>query len=467
MGTLLVISITGTYSHIAWYKVTFVSIIWMLLLCIAYFILKKAEPLLIKHRNKLLCVFLILFFIILSVFSIISSNVPVNDYGQVYIDSKELVTGGDVYWAYYALFKNNYLLLILMSLIRFPALMLGYEGFYATIIFSTLCATITALLIYRILERFHLSISICFLSLIVFALFAPIWGSTYALYSDQATLIMTVLPFYLITVNNSENKLSNIVRHLIAGLFIGVAFWLKATAVIPMIACLIAVFLFEFNKDNIKRILITIIGFVFFMVCFEFVWQASPASKMTDIHMPPIYWLALGTHGDGGYEENIDYVHTVINTPTLEAKTEYSVAYIKEHFNEVFSLDHIVRKARHNFASGLMGSTMYQYDPTSPAFPFLSAYGTYGGYMMMISTGMLYLLIFLDILGSLLYVIKKQASFIHFPAIVARMSLFGLYLFLMFWEANNRQLHNHIPWMVIVGMLAFSQLFKSEQGGSN
>lgn len=458
MGTILVVSVTGTYSHIAWYKVILVACVWMLCFFAAYCILKKGEALLIKHKHRILSIVLILFLVLLSIFSIYVCNTPINDYGNVYNDSKLISTGGEVDWPYYAMFKNNYMLLLLMAAIRYPAIVLGFEGFYLTVIFSSVCAVFTAFIIFKILEQFRLPIYMCFFSLLVYISFLPIWGCTYAFYSDQATLLLTVLPFYLLTKKESTKHDLHIFRSIVAGLLIGMAFWLKATAIIPIIACVIAFVLHKKDKLMLKKLLFAFGAFALFMLCFELAWKASPSSKMTDIHLPFIYWVALGARGDGGYVENRDFVNGAMSVLSVQAKKDYALMYIKEHSQEMFSLTHLVRKTRHNFASGFMGLSTYIYDGESPAFPFMNAYGKYGGYAMMLSTGMLYLLVFFNVAGSVLPIIKKQDEDVSFLSRTARLSLFGLFIFLMFWEANNRQLYNHIPWFVISGVCSLYQL---------
>ena len=175
--------------------------------------------------------------------------------------------------------------------------------------------------------------------------------------------------------------------------------------------------------------------------------------------MPVIHWIALGSHGHGDWTDNSDYGYQLLGAPSMEAKKEIAYSYIAQNRDEMFSIHHIVEKARHNFASGFMGLSTYIYEPDSPAYPFLSAYGVYGGYTMMIVTGMYYLLLLLNIIGSVISIIRRKLNCYNILGLFARISLFGLFLFLMFWEANNRQLYNHIPILVITGMTTISHLF--------
>ena len=71
----------------------------------------------------------------------------------------------------------------------------------------------------------------------------------------------------------------------------------------------------------------------------------------------------------------------------------------------------------------------------------------FGTYIVLVCTG-IYLLIDL---------IKKKdtsvASVISWPRILSDISFFGLFLFLMLWESNNRQLYNSLP-VIIMGLFA-------------
>lgn len=463
MGTILAVSVTGTYHHIAWYKVSFVSLIWFAFFLLAFFILKKSEAFLTKHKTLLLSAYLFLFFAVLSVASILFANPPTNDYGEVFNDSLNLIAGKEVNWAYFAMFKNNYLLLLFMALIRLPAYLMGLDGTYSIIIFSVLCAMITAVLIFKIMEHFQFPVYVCFMALVVYALFLPLYGCTYAFYSDQATIMLTILPIYLIISDTGSSKWVSAVKIILVGLFACMAFWLKATAVIPIIAFTIVKLLTSFNQNTLRRILLYCCSFICFWLIYGLIWHISPASKMTEMHVPIIHWIALGSHGHGDWEDNADYAYELLATPTIEEKKEFACLYLRQNFNEMFSAAHIVSKMRHNFAAGFMGLSTYIYVPDSPAYPFLSAYGAYGGYTMMLATGMYYLLLLLNILGSVYSIIRKKTDSHSSLGLFARISLFGLFLFLMFWEANNRQLYNHIPLLVITGMTTFTQFFDKKR----
>lgn len=44
--------------------------------------------------------------------------------------------------------------------------------------------------------------------------------------------------------------------------------------------------------------------------------------------------------------------------------------------------------------------------------------------------------------------------------LVTHLTIFGLMLFLMIWEANNRQLYNHMPWLALMGAFGIADIFE-------
>jgi hypothetical protein len=167
---------------------------------------------------------------------------------------------------------------------------------------------------------------------------------------------------------------------------------------------------------------------------------------------PVEYWLALGLVNNGSYLENSDFADICIDTPGMEAKKVIACQYIAENKDEMLDINRINRKIRYNFASGFMGLTDYQCLPVNFSYEFFNDYGKYGGYTAMLATGYLYAIFIMGILGSFadLKALMKGAkvSSIEF---VAQLTIFGLIVFLMLWEAENRQLYNHMPWFALLG----------------
>ena len=84
----------------------------------------------------------------------------------------------------------------------------------------------------------------------------------------------------------------------------------------------------------------------------------------------------------------------------------------------------------------------------------------YWRYSMMM-TAYMYTCYILIIACGVLMVVKKQK--VDFLSGVSLITLFGIMLYLMLFEANNRQLYNHLPWIVLAassGLVEFLNLFR-------
>lgn len=121
---------------------------------------------------------------------------------------------------------------------------------------------------------------------------------------------------------------------------------------------------------------------------------------------PVISWVALGMKGAGDWSDNREYVAYVHSLPTKAEKTEYALQYIWDNRRDFWDISHLVKKIRCNFASGHLRTGKYTYTA-----------------------------------------LKEHNPIWEIPAAkaIADPSLMGIIIFLMIWEANNRQLYNQVP----------------------
>ncbi|MCM1536427.1 MAG: hypothetical protein NC126_10945 [Clostridium sp.] len=136
---IILISLTGTQYHIAWYKEGFVTAVWLVCLMVLFCALKKWEKLLEKHERVLLPAFCILWGMGLYAFSCLVRNVPSHDYHMVWNAVMDYIEGREVTWWYFAIWKNNYFLFIILSGLAKLSGLLGFQDpFYLILLFSVL-----------------------------------------------------------------------------------------------------------------------------------------------------------------------------------------------------------------------------------------------------------------------------------------------------------------------------------------
>ena len=190
-------------------------------------------------------------------------------------------------------------------------------------------------------------------------------------------------------------------------------------------------------------------------------WDQSPCAELEEERTAPLeFWLALGSANNGSYRENQEFASACEAASGKEAKREIARDYIQENRKELFSLPRLISKTRCNFASGFFGLPDFQRSPGSFAYELFNDYGKYGGYVAMLATGYFYALLIFGILSGILgfrNLIRGGSPEWMIPMI--QLTIFGLMLFLMIWEANNRQLYNHMPWLALMGVFGISETF--------
>ena len=85
----------------------------------------------------------------------------------------------------------------------------------------------------------------------------------------------------------------------------------------------------------------------------------------------------------------------------------------------------------------------------------------------MLSSGYFYALLLIGMCGQLLAGNRNSGQRKDCTFEIAQFTVFGLFLFLMLWESNNRQLYNHIPWYTLYAVCGAYALAQKLTGGRN
>ncbi len=164
---------------------------------------------------------------------------------------------------------------------------------------------------------------------------------------------------------------------------------------------------------------------------------------------------------DGGFAQNGEYVLMLQNASDLKMRKEVTFQYVADHIWEAWDMDHIISKARANFAFGTLGSQDFVEvsEKDSTLFEIFTFNGLHFKKYAMAATSYFYsLLILLGVaVAATVYRMKKGNVFnpLH---VVTIFTLFGIMVYVMIFEANNRQLYNHVSWFVIGGTLGIESV---------
>ena len=379
-----------------------------------------------------------------------------DDYSHCYYLAQELATTGTISDSSYLILHphNSKCVLLLSGIFRF-GLRLGFQDpYYFLLIVNLLGAEATLFSCRYLLLKNHIGERWPQLTLVsIFILCLPIYPFYQTFYTDWASFPVVVCSFALFELTHSKAKKLQykIAGYFLVGCMIALGAVLKVTSLICIIAVLICSVLLgklrTAGKEMILPILFIAIGFftLYFsseLYAGKYTWYTEGKNKGE----PAISFVALGLQGDGSYFENRDFKNTLYQLGSAEEMRVYSHNYIKENIKYFWDLNHIVRKIRKNFSSGSFAAgdySAYSFDPKGNYLKSLfDPYGDlywYGSKYCIFFVFQIYLILLLRILF-----VKKADFFLS----LLHMSMIGYFLFLLLFEANNRQLFNLLPMLL-------------------
>lgn len=221
-------------------------------------------------------------------------------------------------------------------------------------------------------------------------------------------------------------------------------------------------------KHRLKEFAFTGGVIVVVLAAFTGAARLQPSSELRDIYgLPGTYWVGIGISGNGGYTDNEEYSIGLRAIYGMKEKSEFSQEYIKDNLKNFADVQHIVAKARYNFASGNMGSSdfMRQTEHRNFFFECISTSGKYFWRFSMVNASWFYsILIFLLAGIATEWRRLKKGGEIDELHVVTVFTVIGIGIYLMIFEANNRQLYNHYSWFVIGAVLGLAAILQSFTG---
>lgn len=474
---VIALSVTGPQNNLfPWQMAVGTAVGTILLLC-AFSLWDRLPCVRLKNSSWLYGALLILFGVLLYVLSFNGHNYvsSYQDYAEIWEAATDLSEGralsphSQFYFQTYA--NNIKPMLYLTALFRISKA-LRFQDPYFFILIPSVLQVLGAVWSVGILagsfqqdqNRYRIPI------LFMFVCTLPIWANVQAFYTDSMSFMMGVFPLALICLSfKTTSRWKTAALLALAGVSAGIGLTVKITVLIPFIAAFIVFCLWGSPRKRWIHIGV-------FILCTVLTW------KMTDLWAghyeiwdmsketsdPVINWIALGMKESGNYLDNADYATYTHTLPTKAEKTAYALQYISDNRGEFWNVSHLVKKIRCNFASGQFGSATYSffsYDEHNLIWELFSPWGKHYwrtsqlSFCFIFSIYTIYLLGALKTLGCLF---RKRAIF--GVKVIADLSLLGIILFLMIWEANNRQLYNQIP-SILLGAALNAQLLCSQKPG--
>lgn len=379
---------------------------------------------------------------------------------------------------YFSMYPNNLLLTWVFTQVM--SLCLGvlqsadyYVFLLLLIALNSIISCVTSLLLFR---SVHLLTGNRVLSWAAWWVYALVVGlSPWFLipYSDTTGILFPILLFYLYIRPFRKEMLR---WPLIAACFY-IGFRIKPTSAIPFIAILLVEIISLFSRStNWKKVLISTSTILATIVVLQIGYAAllSPALGITldkEREIGPLHFVKMGLNPqtDGVY-----FHDDVLFTKTFPTKSEQNAAnlqVIQDRLNSYGRLGtplFLLRKALVNFNNGSFAWTqegsffIHSYSRNNPLASLLKSYFLPDGslyHLFLTFSQMLWLTV---LAGTFLFSFQGRRGTIQQSkqTMVIRLTLIGLVMYVMLFEARARYLYTSLPIFILACVLGFYSLYQ-------
>ncbi len=447
----------SVYSYLSVALVFLGFLIFLGLVSLKKKILKK-ENFCHKHYYKILFSGIGFLFLLQIVFAVVLRYTPTFDLEAVY--------NGGIAWAesgsfedyssstchsdYFYIFPNNLGTLSIFALLFKICGFLGITDYFiAAAVFNALLFSISVFFSCQIARKLFGTCNGVFL-LILFLVTLPFYFIAPVFYTDSLSLLFPVAAFYLI-LKGKEVKIwwQKILLHTVSAIFIGIGALVKMTVLVVAIAVCIFFFVTKKFKHLIAFALIsvTVISLIFGTFNGYIYSHRLDKEKAEEMNTPVYYWIDLAFHGNGGYNNDIFYLSRYTADP--KERKEVLKEDIKAGIEEkgVYGvLQLFTNKSARAFGDGTFALSDFLDDNPEKfniLHKFLLYEGDFYGFYSTVCTSL-----FLCVLALMIISVKKAKE--KPEILVMLLSVFGIMLFLLFWEINSRYITTFVPFIYIL-----------------
>lgn len=391
------------------------------------------------------------------------------DFAAVYKGAVSWVETGTFadYYDYFDWFPNNLGAMTLLSIVFRGASLFGITDFFTVgVIFNSLLVTLTVLFSYLSVKKLTSGRTVSAVAVLFFFLLSPAFyvvGA--AFYTDSLSMLFPVL-FYYFYLCLKEGR--NPKRYLVLmGLAAAIGILIKSTVLIMVIAVLIDAF---FNRHFRKMVYIFVSVTVSFMLL-----QFSLHACLYSDHLNPDlaaqkntpigHWVMMGLNPDsqGAYHPD-DYTFTRSFTDPEERDAAIS-AEIRKRLKEAGVSGNsklFTNKLIKAFGDGTFALSDFLDDGpvhSSSLHPYVLYSGEYYYKYKYATQTPLLVVYFFAVLGGVVCLrraVGRRGGYTLAPYV----AVFGLMLFLAFWESSSRYFLNFVPIIYCMAGLGASAVSK-------
>ena len=474
LAAVLVICIPDTQNNLPAGKMLFLPLLWSLAMTCLFLGGIRIRGVLEKYHRFLFPGFLIIYGICLFALCVTDRTEPRGDWGSV-VQGAEYMAGlsDSMNWEYFAKCKNNMIPMLVIAQELKLGRLLGLSNPYWAGMFLNVIQVIATLIctFYVCRKAGRDSYAAGWLGMGMLAAALPVVGHSRALYTDSLSLCFGILGFAIWLKADEEERKSGVrlLELAGAGLVWGAGCALKPTVVICVIAVILYVLLFREVRNILENFIPVVLVAGILIAAGAWTDSLLDPELVESIGQPRFsYWIAIGLKGGGEWMSGEDYVNEMMSLYGMEAREDFTRQYIKENAYEFVNPSHIAAKIKTNFASGSLGSSDFMLSETSGGdfvWEWVSPHGMYFWRYNMICTSYFYFILLMLLLGCIGECRRKEP--VDPCVFVPVITCLGMMLYLMIFEANNRQLYNEFMWFVcgaVNGLVLTGSLVRKKYG---
>lgn len=445
--------------------------IWIL----SYLLVRKNIHIQLKKIN--ITTLTIIFFIVqIYVFYNMYFHADIWDPATIY-KSAELISRGEVNGldnSYFSMYPNNQLIVYLQSIMIRLNRIFGIwdsEGFFFMIVVQCLLSSWTGKLLYENLRLLNCSEKYSLIGWIVYVLLLGLSGWNVVTYTDMMGLIFPIAIFRVyLALKNKEKVMMKWLT------IVALTYWgskIKVTVLIIFLALVISEviqFIHDFEIQTFFRKIKTFAKFTIagglsiflFANLFNIAIQSTGLIIDKEANMGTLHWMMMGLNPEN---DGVYFYDDVVLSQKIENKSERTQAQI-DKINERLRdygikgfVEHIGRKSLIDFNDGTFAwgceggfyGEIYP-DKNSVISPFLkSLYYEEGSRYLYFSTLEQFMWI-ITFFGSIGIVIVNHGKK---DIIVISLSLIGIIMFNLMFEARARYMILYVPFFIMAAMVSW------------
>lgn len=422
------------------------------LLFLLFYLLKRWERFFTKHSKIVLLVLLGFSAVAMFVVGLGLRFNPAFDLGAIFWGGASVAESGNLgsHTEYFAMFSNNLGGLMVFTLLFSFCRLVGITDYYvAALVLNIIGVLVSQLLVYLCARR-RLGMAPALLCLFVCLLLPSFYAFGATFYTDILSMPFAILTFYLYLRLREEKGQRRVWFAVLAGLSAGAGMLIKGTVAIVLVAIVLDLLFHGFKKAWAPALYSCTAAVLLVVSLSAVAGTLLPPGLAEQKGIPVNHWVAMSAHGSGTYNGQ-DYE----DAKALPSKTERSQAnwgiiaqrYQENGFTGTIALWN--SKLVRSFGNGTFSVSDFLDD--SPAqYGFLQhamlKEGDHYSVYCNICQGVYVAVMLLAVTGAVGSRVRKRA-----PLFVPYLCLFGLLIFLAFWEASARYVTNFLPFMLLCG----------------